>query len=374
MIKLILEKAGCRVAEAENGQIGFEMATARDFAVVLMDMQMPVLDGYGRRAAVADYQTPIIALTANAMTGDQEKCYAAGCVGFIAKPVDIDELIATLEGYVGKAEPALPNREQTHQTELHQQALSDPAHVNSKTRPLQAAPASSEQQIEYRMVVQDLLLDLQAAIEKNDFELISDTARRLAEISLEHGHLDVSMDLVQLAVASRTGEPAAINQAMDQFLSTIRPIILFADNLSETEPAVFEQAEVKRNGCCETVPIQAGLKSETSSGNVANPIYSNLPMDQPEFREIAEEFVESLEQKLELFEQLIETSEHAEIAKEAHWLKGAGGTCGFSEFYEPAVGLEFSARAGKADDYSGWMNQIRDILSRIVILEPGGCA
>ncbi len=376
LITLVLERAGCFVEQAENGQIGVEKALAGNFDVVLMDMQMPVLDGYQatRRLCEKGFKAPILALTANAMTGDQEKCYAAGCVGFIAKPVDIDELIATLEGYVGKAEPALPNREQTHQTELHQQALSDPAKIKPKTQQLLAASARSEHRIEYRIVVQDLLLDLQAAIEKNDFELISDTARRLAEISLEHGHLDVSMDLVQLAVASRTGEPAAINQAMDQFLSTIRPIILFADNLSETEPAVFEQTEVKRNGCCEPVPIQAGLKSETSSGNVANPIYSNLPMDQPEFREIAEEFVESLEQKLELFEQLIETSEHAEIAKEAHWLKGAGGTCGFSEFYEPAVGLEFSARAGKADDYSGWMNQIRDILSRIVILEPGGCA
>jgi HPt (histidine-containing phosphotransfer) domain-containing protein len=97
-------------------------------------------------------------------------------------------------------------------------------------------------------------------------------------------------------------------------------------------------------------------------------------MDQSEFREIAEEFVESLEEKLALLEQLIQNSAHVEIAKEAHWLKGAGGTCGFSEFYEPAVGLELSARSGKADEYHDWMAKIRDIRSRIVILEPGGCA
>jgi PAS domain S-box-containing protein len=371
LITLVLERAGCVIEQAENGQIGVDKALAGNFDLVLMDMQMPVMDGYQATRLLRErgFNEPILALTANAMTGDQEKCYAAGCVGFIAKPVDIDQLIETLEGYLGKAE-----REEDEVTQLNdperstpKPLASEPTRETSQTEALQAEPANATKQLDYRIAAQDLIIDLQTAIEKFDFESIGNLARTLAEISLEYGHLEVSKDLLQLAVDSRSGDPTTINRALDQFLLSVQPIILPTEAF-ESGAATSKPNDDQRIYDRHVPTVQ--FEPELPGGD---PIYSSLPMDQIEFREIAEEFVESLEEKLALLEQLIQDSDHAEIAREAHWIKGAGGTCGFGDFYEPAVGLEFAARSEKADEYDAWMAKLRNIRSRIVILEADAC-
>ena len=107
LIAFILRKAGAVVTVAENGQIAVEdvlraESLGRSFDVILMDIQMPVLDGYGatRRLREVGYAGPIVALTAHAMAGDREKCLQAGCDDFATKPVDCQTLIATIRKYI----------------------------------------------------------------------------------------------------------------------------------------------------------------------------------------------------------------------------------------------------------------------------------
>jgi signal transduction histidine kinase len=106
MISFILKKAGADVAVAENGQVAFDLAlAARDegnpFDVILMDMQMPVLDGYGATGKLreAGYSGPIIALTAHAMSSDKVKCLNAGCDEYTTKPIDRKRLISLVAQY-----------------------------------------------------------------------------------------------------------------------------------------------------------------------------------------------------------------------------------------------------------------------------------
>ena len=104
LISLVLQEAGATVGCAENGQQGLEAATRERFDLILMDMQMPVMDGYtaARRLRDSGYKLPIIALTAHAMRGDQEKCLEAGCSGYLSKPIDIDNLLQTVAKALGK--------------------------------------------------------------------------------------------------------------------------------------------------------------------------------------------------------------------------------------------------------------------------------
>jgi signal transduction histidine kinase/CheY-like chemotaxis protein len=103
LISLILRRAGAEVMTAENGQIAVELAAQHTFDAILMDMQMPVMDGYTATARLREQgiTAPVIALTAHAMKGDEDKCRAAGCSGYLAKPVNADDLLRTLGGMLG---------------------------------------------------------------------------------------------------------------------------------------------------------------------------------------------------------------------------------------------------------------------------------
>jgi signal transduction histidine kinase/DNA-binding NarL/FixJ family response regulator len=103
LLKLLLERCGAAVHVAENGQIGVDMAARKSYDAILLDMQMPVMDGYtaARKLRDTGYRGPVIALTAHAMKGDREKCEEAGCTGYLPKPIDADLLYEALQSIVG---------------------------------------------------------------------------------------------------------------------------------------------------------------------------------------------------------------------------------------------------------------------------------
>lgn len=104
LISHFLRRAGFEFEIASNGKIASEMLTRDDrFDVILMDMQMPVLDGYttARLLRERGNSIPIIALTAHVMEGDREKCIEAGCTDYLSKPLDREKMISMIRGYAG---------------------------------------------------------------------------------------------------------------------------------------------------------------------------------------------------------------------------------------------------------------------------------
>ncbi len=107
LISTILQKAGAQVEIAENGKIAVDMVIQetsldRTFDLILMDIQMPVMDGYQATTSLRQrgYSGPIIALTAHAMSGDREKSLAAGCNDYATKPIQCKDLIEMIRSYI----------------------------------------------------------------------------------------------------------------------------------------------------------------------------------------------------------------------------------------------------------------------------------
>jgi signal transduction histidine kinase/CheY-like chemotaxis protein len=109
LVKRILEKRGHIVVLAGNGREALEALRNETFDLVLMDVQMPEIDGLEATRAIRETEkvsgmhVPIVALTAHAMKGDQDRCLAAGMDGYLSKPVHASDLLRTIEAY-GKRE------------------------------------------------------------------------------------------------------------------------------------------------------------------------------------------------------------------------------------------------------------------------------
>ncbi len=106
LIMLLLQKAGANVTAVEDGQAAVELAMAarhakEPFDLILMDMQMPVMDGYTatRLLRELDYREPIVALTAHAMADDRRKCLDAGCDDYLSKPINRQRLLGSVRAW-----------------------------------------------------------------------------------------------------------------------------------------------------------------------------------------------------------------------------------------------------------------------------------
>jgi len=101
LIRALLKRMGFSVVIAENGQETLEWLEKENFDLVFMDMQMPVMNGYNatRQIRQKGLTLPVVALTAHAMKGDDQKCFDAGCDDYLSKPILRDKLRTLLEKY-----------------------------------------------------------------------------------------------------------------------------------------------------------------------------------------------------------------------------------------------------------------------------------
>jgi two-component system sensor histidine kinase/response regulator len=115
LVTRLLQQRGHRITSVDNGRSAVDAIQRGKprFDVILMDVQMPEMNGLEATAAIRRHEAasgghvPIIALTAHAMQGDRERCLAAGMDGYLAKPIDVEELVATIESSVdGSPVPA----------------------------------------------------------------------------------------------------------------------------------------------------------------------------------------------------------------------------------------------------------------------------
>jgi signal transduction histidine kinase/DNA-binding NarL/FixJ family response regulator/HPt (histidine-containing phosphotransfer) domain-containing protein len=164
LIRLLLTKLGLHTQIAEDGEQALDMAMSEDFDIVLMDIQMPRMNGYDatRKLREAGFSKPIIAVTAHAMRGDREKCLAAGCDDYISKPINRKQLIKMLKAYLGPQSQSISQQLDAATSEVQQlgQMCDDAAADGDLTSPaeagfVKAASPSDQSGPTYRADVSD---------------------------------------------------------------------------------------------------------------------------------------------------------------------------------------------------------------------------
>jgi signal transduction histidine kinase/CheY-like chemotaxis protein/HPt (histidine-containing phosphotransfer) domain-containing protein len=136
LLSIHLSSAGAEVTLAQNGREAIEQVAQHPFDLILMDMQMPEVDGYTATAELRRQgnRLPIIALTAHAMSGDRARCIAAGCTDYLTKPIERDLLLRTVASHLNAAR------------EAH---LQIDAAANHSLTPAPTPPAASSAQLAY---------------------------------------------------------------------------------------------------------------------------------------------------------------------------------------------------------------------------------
>ena len=201
----MLRLLGCAVDLAQNGEQAVAKATANDYDIILMDCQMPEVDGYEATGRIRDWErengggrsTPIVALTANALSTDRDRCLRAGMSDYLSKPFRISDLMSTMERW-------LPE-ERVFSTA--QATASDSAPRVSELDELRELGVGEDELAEivacYQETSSGCIADIEAAIERCDRDLLSKAAHKLKGGSGQVGAFEVADLCDELRAASK---------------------------------------------------------------------------------------------------------------------------------------------------------------------------
>ncbi len=326
LVTLILEEVGLRVDPAGNGAEAVERVTAGDYDLVLMDVQMPVMDGMTATRTLREQgcELPIIALTANAMKGYEQECLAGGYSGYLPKPIDIDQLLSELAGQ-------LDGRFEEGATAPAAATVAD------------AAPAAAAEPAPPRLVSR-----LAGRGERYE-RLIAQFQDQLAERAEELEQNWQSRDLVGVADFAHwlVGVGASVGfEAFAEPAAELRELAEKGAADGEVERALRAVQELVAAALPAGAPA-AAMGGPSVGEAETEPLTSRLA-DDPRFAPLVKRFTETLTEKMVPLTEACEAKDHAAIAELAHWLKGSSGTVGFDALVSPARELEEAAKA--ADD------------------------
>jgi PAS domain S-box-containing protein len=209
LISHYLTTGGYEVDLATNGRVAVDKAlhaaeSGRPYALIFMDMQMPVLDGYGAASELrqSGYKGLIVALTAHAMAGDREQCLLAGCDDYATKPISRGHILT-----------------------LVHRLLANPS-------PSPAAPAASSQALPQAALMEKFIARLgeritaiESAIAQQDLQTLRTIAHQLKGAAKGYGYPQLGQTAAQIEQRLRDGEPFdSVRQQIDQWLGECRSI------------------------------------------------------------------------------------------------------------------------------------------------------
>ena len=219
LFKKMLEKMGHEVKVVENGKIAVEIMSKEKFDMVFMDMQMPIMDGYTatRKLRKKGIETPIIALTAHTLRGDEEKALIAGCDGYLGKPVKRKDLLDAVRKFLDLKKNEEIGNEENPDIEDASSAFNGRVEVFAKKMGLSMEEALTMFK-EYGKFIEERIEFIQKKIKEEDFE----------SLAIEGHSLKGSGSMYSVEEVSKLGlsiEKSAKEQRIDELHSQLKALI-----------------------------------------------------------------------------------------------------------------------------------------------------
>ncbi|MFK7733811.1 MAG: ATP-binding protein [Pseudomonadales bacterium] len=351
LVKLVLEENGLQVDEACNGQEGVDCAMSTDYDVILMDVQMPVMDGFEatRSLRASEVETPIVALTANAMKGFEQQCLDAGYTSYMSKPINIDLLLGLLAKFLGATECEAPPQRALGVGSGNEVPTLDDSMIS--TGPIVSRLTDSRFErliLQFKDRLDMQLVEMQRTVDSADFAELANLAHWLKGAGGTVGFDVFTEPAAELEQAAKANDA----EMVDLYMGAVRNLAgRLSTDIAEPGAAVAQQ---------EFVPLAAANEETVASA----PLASKFAND-PRLAPLISKFRVRLIDQIAAMRDACDKQLFSELADLAHWLKGAGGTIGFDEFTEPAAELEAFAKQHRPAAAEQLIDQLSSLAERI---------
>jgi PAS domain S-box-containing protein len=359
LLQVVLSDVGLQVYTGVNGKEALDKVLAGAFDLVLMDVQMPEMDGYTsvRLMREQGIKVPVLALTGHAMKGAEKACLEAGFSGYMTKPIDIDRLLTRLADELG-GKVATSLHSDVEQCEL---PIISQEHAPEKTEVHKVPNSLIHSSLpggvaKYRSLIKRFVVRLSAqfsVIEQAaltaDYEQLVDLAHWLKGSAGSVGFHDFTEPAEALVLYAKQQDRSGIAEKLYEIKDLISRIEV-SDDVDEAN---------------QDIPENVNPVLEPVATLDVGPIRSSLLQSTPKLRPMVEKFVLRLDEKIALMDDSLIREDFGELADLAHWMKGSAGTIGFHDFTDPAIELETSAKENNTSNARHWLTTIKHMAENI---------
>jgi signal transduction histidine kinase/DNA-binding NarL/FixJ family response regulator/HPt (histidine-containing phosphotransfer) domain-containing protein len=326
LIALNVRRLGAELTVVDNGEDAVAAARARPYDLILMDMQMPVMDGLTavRMLREQDYIGPIVALTANATPQDVASCIEAGCDDFLSKPIERSRFGATLGRYLPLAA-----------------GQSQELPSGASLLPPQAAAAEAVVAEQTTEPLGDQVEAMRQAVLRGDLADVIASVQDLRSASVRSGNAELVDLAAKLEFSASVGNAVAVTALIDS----------------------LEQFHVRRLG--------KGSTAAEAPAAAAEPIVSELLGEGPEMQELVTYFLGRLPRYVQGLRDAHAALDMAALKKQAHDLKAVGGGYGYPQLTQLAAQLEIAAKDDRGHEVAALVDEFACLAERI---EAGAAA
>jgi len=376
LLDVVLGEVGLQVAQAENGQVAVDMALSESYDAILMDMQMPVMDGETATVLLREkgLETPIIALTANAMKGFEVKLLEAGCTEFLTKPVDVDALLRTLGKIL--AGEFISIDEQATVPPVTETAHGKPALSRVDDGPIVSEYLSMGPR--FRPIIERFVAKLEqqlpsmrAAAQQRDYGTLAESAHWLKGSGGTVG-LDQFTEPAKVLEEAAKAKNAAIVEAMLDEVSQLLGRVHVTDPDVENDEvggAQAEQGPSKTASALETIGAVTTTQSLAEMPAVTEPLASSMESLSPIY--VNKEFKLRFDQKVAILEAACSDQSLSAWIEVAQWMRTFAEMFDVPLLGECATRLELASKTSDQASARAAAAQIARMAAFIEVAQVG---